>query len=60
MSGSGVATPLAAWTLHAGAPAAGRAQQPLVDVRVLPSDTLRDVALTVIERGRPTIYYSTR
>jgi hypothetical protein len=30
----------------------------LVDVRVAPSDTIRDVAVTAVERGRPTIYYN--
>jgi hypothetical protein len=39
------------------------AQQPvtppvIADVRVVASDTLGDVALTVIERGRSTIYYN--
>ena len=39
------------------------AQQPvtppvIADVRVVASDTLEDVALTVIERGRSTIYYN--
>src|SRR5919199_3368920 len=44
--------------LHAVATATVRAQQPLVDVRVAPSDTIRDVAVTAVERGRPTIYYN--
>ncbi|HLQ22124.1 MAG TPA: hypothetical protein VK132_02900 [Gemmatimonadales bacterium] len=42
------------------APAAAQQLAPplLPDVRVFPNDTLRDVAVTVLERGRPTIYYS--
>lgn len=42
------------------APAAAQRLPPplLPDVRVFPNDTLRDVAVTVVERGRPTIYYS--
>jgi hypothetical protein len=46
----------------AGTPAVV-AQQPvgppvLVDVPILPSDTLGDVAVTVLERGRPVIYFN--
>lgn len=41
----------------AAAPAA-RAQQPLVNVRVVASDTLHDVALTRREPAGPVIYYN--
>jgi hypothetical protein len=34
------------------------ATQRLIDVRQVPSDTLRDVALVLFERGRPIIYYN--
>ena len=34
------------------------AAQRLVDVREVPTDTLRDVALVTYERGRPVIYYN--
>lgn len=41
-------------------PFAGRAEamQQLVDTRVVASDTLRDVALVMLDGGRPTIYYN--
>jgi len=35
-----------------------RAQEPLTDVRLVATDTLRDVALTLRENGRPVIYYN--
>ena len=35
-----------------------RAQEPLTDVRLVATDTLRDVALTLREHGRPVIYYN--
>ncbi len=35
-----------------------RAQEPLTDVRLLATDTLRDVALTRRENGRAVIYYN--
>ena len=41
-----------------GVPAAGHSVQRLIDVREIPSDTLRDVALVTSVHGRPTIYYN--
>ena len=35
-----------------------RAQEPLTDVRLVATDTLHDVALTVRRLGRPVIYYN--
>jgi hypothetical protein len=35
-----------------------RAQEPLADVRIIASDTLRDVAVTIRESGRAVIYYN--
>jgi hypothetical protein len=35
-----------------------QALQRLIDVRQIPSDTLRDVALVLFEHGRPIIYYN--
>lgn len=40
------------------APGMLRAQEPLIDVKVLASDTLHDVAVTRRENGRPVIYYN--
>jgi hypothetical protein len=53
----GIVTVIAALLLPAGAHQA-RAVQRLMDVRQIPTDTLHDVALTVIEQGRPVIYYN--
>lgn len=41
-----------------GAAAPVRAQEALADVRILASDTLRDVAVTIRESGRAIIYYN--
>ena len=35
-----------------------RAQEPLTDVRLVATDTLHDVAMTLRENGRPVIYYN--
>lgn len=35
-----------------------RAQEPLTDVRLVATDTLRDVAITRLEGDRPVIYYN--
>jgi hypothetical protein len=52
-----IATVVTALLLPAGAEQA-RAVQRLIDVRQVATDTLRDVALAVFERGRPVIYYN--
>ena len=39
-------------------PTGAQATQRLVDVRQIPTDTLRDVAVATFVRGRPTIYYN--
>jgi hypothetical protein len=49
---------LAFGAFFAVAPAPSRAQQPLANVPVVASDTIRDVAVTVVERGQATIYYN--
>ena len=54
-----VAVALVAVLLPA-APSSARAIQQFVDVRQVATDTLRDVAVTVIAAGRPTIYYNPR
>jgi IrrE N-terminal-like domain len=41
-----------------GRPPEVQALQRLIDVRQIPSDTLRDVALVTFEQGRPIIYYN--
>jgi hypothetical protein len=41
-------------------PKGAQAVQRLIDLRQIPSDTLRDVALATFERGRPVIYYNPR
>jgi hypothetical protein len=38
--------------------ASASATQQFVDVRQVATDTLRDVAVTIVSAGRPTIYYS--
>ena len=53
----GIVTVVAALLLPAGAESAGAAQR-LIDVRQVPTDTLRDVALATFEHGRPVIYYN--
>ena len=53
----GIVTVIAALLLAAGAHQA-RALQRLIDVRQVPADTLRDVALVAFELGRPVIYYN--
>ena len=40
------------------APGMLRAQEPLTDVKLVFSDTLRDVAMTLRENGRPVIYFN--
>ena len=55
----GIVTVIAALLLPAGAHQA-RAVQRLIDVRQVPADTLRDVALAAFEHGRPVIYYNPR
>jgi hypothetical protein len=50
-------TVIAALLLPAGADQA-RAAQRLIDVQQMATDTLRDVALAVVEHGRPVIYYN--
>jgi hypothetical protein len=42
----------------AARPHAAHGLQRLVDARQVPTDTLRDVAVTVFERGQPIIYYN--
>jgi hypothetical protein len=49
---------VATGVMLAGLPRELHALQLLVDVRVVAADTLRDVAVTVLERGRPAIYYN--
>jgi hypothetical protein len=44
--------------LHAVGGGSLVAAQRLVDVREVPTDTLRDVAVVTYERGRPVIYYN--
>jgi hypothetical protein len=39
-------------------PLPAHALQRLMDVRQVPSDTIRDVALVTVVHGRPTIYYN--
>ena len=39
-------------------PVPAHAVQRLIDVRQVPSDTIRDVALVTFVQGRPTIYYN--
>lgn len=41
-------------------PKGAQAAQRLIDLRQIPSDTLRDVALATFEHGRPVIYYNPR
>ena len=41
-----------------GAALPARAQEPLADVRIVASDTLRDVAVTIRESGRAVILYN--
>jgi hypothetical protein len=41
-------------------PKGAQAVQRLIDLRQIPSDTLRDVALATFELGRPVIYYNPR
>ena len=53
----GIVTIMASLLLPAGAHQA-RAVQRLMDVRLIPADTLHDVALAAFERGRPVIYYN--
>lgn len=53
----GIVTVVAALLLPAGAESAGAVQR-LIDVRQVPTDTLRDVALATFEHGRPVIYYN--
>jgi hypothetical protein len=48
----------AALTLLSARPERANATQRLIDVRQVPSDTLRDVALVTFELGRPIIYYN--
>ena len=54
---SGIVTAVAVLVLS-GRPEGAQALQRLIDVRQVPSDTLRDVALVTLERGRPVIYYN--
>ena len=44
--------------LGAAAPGSVHAVQRLIDVRQVPTDTIRDVALVTFVQGRPTIYYN--
>ncbi|MGH7515877.1 MAG: hypothetical protein ACREOC_00190 [Gemmatimonadales bacterium] len=44
--------------LHAAGVGSAAAAQRLVDVREIPTDTLRDVAVVAYEQGRPVIYYN--
>ncbi len=44
--------------LHAAGAGVAPAAQRLVDVREIPTDTLRDVAVVTYEHGRPVIYYN--
>ncbi len=52
-----IATVFAALLLAAGTHRAPALQR-LIDVRQVPSDTLRDVAFAAFEQGRPVIYYN--
>ena len=54
----GVVTAIAMLLGPAMLPAPAHAAQRLMDVREVASDTIRDVALVTVERGRPTIYYN--
>jgi hypothetical protein len=49
---------LFAIVLHAAGAGTDAAAQRLVDVREVPADTLRDVAVATYEQGRPVIYYN--
>jgi hypothetical protein len=53
----GIVTVIAALLLPAGAHRA-QAVQRLIDVRQIATDTLRDVAVSAFENGRPVIYYN--
>jgi hypothetical protein len=53
----GIVAITASLLLSAGAHQA-QAVQRLMDVRQVPTDTLRDVALAAFEQGRPVIYYN--
>ena len=44
--------------LHAAGVGRASAAQRLVDVREVPTDTLRDIAIATYEHGRPVIYYN--
>lgn len=53
-----IVTAIALLVGSALAPAPAHAAQRLMDVREVPSDTIRDVALVTLVQGRPTIYYN--
>ncbi len=58
MRRSGIFTAIVLLLGPASLPAPAHALQRLMDVRQVPSDTIRDVALVTVVQGRPTIYYN--
>jgi hypothetical protein len=58
MRRSGIVTAIALLLGPALLPVPAHAVQRLMDVRQVPSDTIRDVALVTFVQGRPTIYYN--
>jgi len=57
MRTTGIVAIIAALLLSAS-PERAQAVQRLIDVRQVPTDTLRDVAVATYEHGRPVIYYN--
>jgi hypothetical protein len=57
MNRSGIVTAIVL-LLGPALPVQAHALQRLMDVREVPSDTIRDVALVTVVEGRPTIYYN--
>jgi hypothetical protein len=58
MRRSGIVTAIVLLFGPALLPVPAHAVQRLMDVRQVPSDTIRDVALVTVVPGRPTIYYN--
>lgn len=58
MRRTGIVTAVVLLLGSASLPAPAHAVQRLMDVREIPSDTIRDVALVTFVQGRPTIYYN--
>jgi hypothetical protein len=58
MRRTGIVTAIALLLGPALLPVPAHAVQRLMDVRQVSSDTIRDVALVTVVKGRPTIYYN--